>query len=364
VRAFRTIALATVTLLTAACSFQYKMVGKFDAYNEVIVGDLDHNPAAGVAQIDATGENSGIRCTGSSRVTYVPPFSLGCAGQQGTARLRCDDGRVAHAEWTANSCTSGFGYGQLTDGSSFSFTFGLTEEEARASLAEMRPQVASKPNLPVYRPRETRQENGFNTGTGFFVTRSGHLVTNFHVVQDAETVQVQIGDKLIEAEKVHVDPANDVALLKLDIATEALPIAGASRLERADEVFTLGYPSVDIQGQAQKATFGRVNSLSGIMDDIRFLQVDVPVQPGNSGGPLINKRGEVVGVVTMTLDSLVTLRETGALPQNVNYAVKTDYVMPLLKGIDSWEERPQRKELEFKDLAARYRQSVVLVVAR
>ena len=66
--------------------------------------------------------------------------------------------------------------------------------------------------------------------------------------------------------------------------------------------------------------------------DVRFYQVDVPIQPGNSGGPLLNKKGEVAGVITSTLNQITALRLTGSLPQNVNFAVKTDYLLPLIKS--------------------------------
>ncbi len=71
-----------------------------------------------------------------------------------------------------------------------------------------------------------------------------------------------------------------------------------------------------------------MNALSGIKGDVRFFQVDIPVQLGNSGGPLINQRGEVIGIVTATLDEFVALAQSGSLPQNVNYAVKSTYVWP------------------------------------
>lgn len=125
---------------------------------------------------------------------------------------------------------------------------------------------------------------------------------------------------------------------------------------------TLGYPLVALQGQSQKASFGRVNSLSGIQDDIRFIQIDVPVQPGNSGGPLLDNEGNVVGVVTATLNQLVTLRESGTLPQNVNYAVKSDYVIPLLP--DSKEVVIDGRPDEFPDIVLKKESAIVLVVTR
>ncbi len=353
-----------IAILLSACTVRYKMVGKFDNYNELIQGDLVHDLLAGVAQISAETEKTGIKCDGSSRVTYVPPFSMGCNGQKGIARLRCDDGRMANAEWTATSCATGFGYGQTTDGNGFQFTFGLTAEEAISRLAEMTPEVAHKPDLPAYRPKETREEKGFSTGTGFFVTSDGYLVTNFHVIEDSKKIAVTIDGKLKEAVLVKADPANDVALLKIDTTAESLPIPEVAQVARADEVFTLGYPDISIQGQAQKATFGRINALSGIKDDIRFFQVDVPIQPGNSGGPLIDEKGEVIGIVTLTLNAIVSLIDRGSLPQNVNYAVKTDYVVPLLRDIPSWTPSQSPNNKSLKELVAAYEKSVVLVIAR
>ena len=124
----------------------------------------------------------------------------------------------------------------------------------------------------------------------------------------------------------------------------------------------LGYPLVQIQGQALKASFGHVNALSGVKDDPRFLQIDVPVQPGNSGGPLVNEKGDLVGVVTATLDQIVTLKETGVLPQNVNYAVKLQNMRNILTGLPV--TRGGNKPLNFKRLVEEYGGSVFLVVAR
>ncbi|MBL8673709.1 MAG: trypsin-like peptidase domain-containing protein, partial [Rhodospirillales bacterium] len=110
-------------------------------------------------------------------------------------------------------------------------------------------------------------------------------------------------------------------------ATRPLAFASSAGLKRGEDVFTLGYPSPTLQGQAQKATFGRINALSGLRDDPAELQTDVPVQPGSSGGPLLNRRGAVVGVVASSL-----ARTAGAAaPQNVNYAIKSDVVLDFLR---------------------------------
>ncbi len=105
---------------------------------------------------------------------------------------------------------------------------------------------------------------------------------------------------------------NDVALLRVEgFITSSLPVRPTTELRKGDDVIALGYPLVSIQGQEQKATFGRVNALSGATGDDRFLQIDAPIQPGNSGGPLLDAHGNVIGIVTATLNQLETFRAAG-----------------------------------------------------
>ena len=165
------------------------------------------------------------------------------------------------------------------------------------------------------------------------------------------------------------DAENDVALLRADsFRASALPIRPTAEVRKGDGVVALGYPLVSIQGQEQKATFGRVNALSGAMADERFIQVDAPIQPGNSGGPLLDERGNVIGVVTATLNQVETFRAAGVVPQNVNYALRTEFVTKLLGGADSPDPAPSERVLvETPPLVSVVDQaeaSVYLVIAR
>lgn len=360
--------LSLFALLMSGCSVKYKAVGSFDDYNEVFVGDVDHNLLAGSAYIVAETKNSKIKCEGQSYVTYIPPFSLGCAGQRGKAPLRCTDGRKLTIDWVAKSCTTGFGEGTDQNGATFRLAFGLDEEAAKAELAKLSTQVEKNPDLPVYRPKEFRKEKGFSTGTGFFVTTDGYMVTNYHVIEGATSVTVvsPAEKKEFPAAVVQTDPANDIAILKVDAHTSGIPLASSFSGAKGEEVLTLGFPLVALQGQEQKATFGRINALSGIQNDIRFVQVDVPIQPGNSGGPLLNTRGEVIGVVTATLSQIVTLRASGSLPQNVNYAVKIDYITPALNAvkIDRSKVAAATSKLDMAQIVSLRESSVMLVVAK
>lgn len=129
----------------------------------------------------------------------------------------------------------------------------------------------------------------------------------------------------------------------------------------------MGYPLIGLLGQEQKATFGRVNSLSGPLGDFRFIQIDVPIQPGNSGGPLLNKHGQAIGVVVATLNQLEAWKAGGTIPQNVNYAIKSDYALPLIEASVSSQGKTKidkNFEMDYSGLIKYLEKSVILVLAR
>lgn len=360
------LALLGVALLSG-CAVTHKTVGSFDDYDEVFVGDVVSNLMNGTGVIEAEIKKSKIKCSGTSRTTFVPPFSINCSGQRGDAKLRCADGRVLTVDWQTKSCAVGVGEGRDQNGATFRFVFGLDEKTALDELEKQKTLVATKPEFPVYKPKEFRKEKGFSTGTGFFITENGYLITNHHVIEDAKSLSVLSTNpsKELPARLVVSDPANDFAILKVDVISAPIPLASTFTSQKGEEVLTLGYPLIALQGQEQKATFGRINALSGLRDDVRLIQVDVPIQPGNSGGPLLNDKGEVIGVVTATLNQIITLRAAGHLPQNVNYAVKIDYALPLLNSAGlALPRNSAPMKLDMSKIVALRERSVVLVIAK
>jgi S1-C subfamily serine protease len=354
-------------VICCGCTVKYPVVGYFDNYNEVFKGIVDANLLTGGGVIEVQGEVTKLKCRGDSVVTSIP--GIGCKGQSGVAKLYCDDGREVHAKWVALSCTSGFGTGSDQNGNKFSFTFGMTEEEANQYIKREMLIASKKPDLPpAYKPKETRKEKGYSTGTGFFISEDGYLITNYHVVQDAkDIIVITYNNKELKGNFINGNSNEDIALIKVNAVTKALPILKKHNIAKGEEVFTLGYPLVQIQGQEQKASFGRINSLTGIKGDLHFFQIDIPVQPGNSGGPLINTKGQVAGVVTATLDQLVTLKMSGHIPQNVNYAVKSDYLVPLIRHTLGNNWSPMTNQQAKKDMAELIKmteQSVVLIIAK
>ena len=168
-------------------------------------------------------------------------------------------------------------------------------------------------------------------GTGFFVSADGWLVTNQHVVQNAREVDIRTADGTVRtARVVKTDPQTDVALLKMTLTAPAwLPLT-KGEASMGTGVFTVGFPRPTLQGIEPKFTDGTVSSLSGLRDDSHTYQISVPVQPGNSGGPLVHmKSGWAVGVVCAKLNASPGVRDT---PQNVNFAVKSGVVRTLLEA--------------------------------
>ena len=99
-----------------------------------------------------------------------------------------------------------------------------------------------------------------------------------------------------------------------------------------EDITVVGYPLGDLLGTTIKATAGTVSSLTGINNDSAMLQIDASVQPGNSGGPLVDSAGNVIGVVTSKLDDIEMLKQTGSLPQNVNFAIKNSSTLAFLRS--------------------------------
>lgn len=355
-------ALALIALFLTGCMFEYPVVGAFDNHKDIFRGTVYHDALNGTSQIKVTAEPSGVKGQGNSWVTYIPFMSNG-AGQRGRANLSFGDGRMVRAEWTATSLTSGYGRGFDQFGHTFQFTFGMSEEEASSYVDALKRDKTDQPSLPpVYRPKETRKEKGYATGTGFFISKNGHIVTNFHVIEDASDISVVTDEgQTLQATVITSDQANDVAILKVNKDTKGLRLS--AKVEKGDEVLTVGYPQISIQGRESKVTFGNVNALSGIKGDVRYVQIDVPIQPGNSGGPLVNDRAEVVGIVTATLNAVAELRANGTLPQNVNYAVKSDYIAPLIKDIQK-ADTPPSIQLKRKEIVSIVNKEVVLVIAK
>jgi len=192
-------------------------------------------------------------------------------------------------------------------------------------------------SLPRPRHQARRHERGpelVATGSGFFVTTDGHFVTNEHVVEGCGDVRVTEGETSAPAKLLAADPGRDLALLQIDRPTDAASFRGAQKLRPGESVVVIGFPLPGLLTSDPIVTTGIISALAGLHDDRRQLQISAPIQPGNSGGPVLDTSGHIIGVVVAKLDAERVAQVTGALPENVNFALNAEEAKSFLAAHD------------------------------
>lgn len=238
----------------------------------------------------------------------------------------------------------------------------LSEAQKQAAVFKPKAMTATPPKAS-----QPQAPTGLKTyGTGFFITKDGYLLTNLHVIQGARKLVVRRGGESFDAQVIKIDRINDMAVLKVDGEFAPLPLLSSRTVSLGEPVFTIGFPNAAMQGLEPKLTRGEINSLSGAKDDPRHFQMSVAIQPGNSGGALVTDEGNVIGVITRRLNDVNTLERTGLLPQNVNYALKSSFVLAFLEIMPGLVEKldyPAVEEnREFKDIAREVQDATALVL--
>ncbi len=193
------------------------------------------------------------------------------------------------------------------------------------------------PQVERDNPSLNKSEEGITlkAGTGVLLGELGYVLTSYHLLKGAKYSQVTfVNGEKIQASLFIKDGKNDLAFLKLDHYPDLpminITMGDSSQMQIGDEVFTIGYPLSNILGHKPRYSEGVISSLSGMQDNRAMFQVSVPIQSGNSGGPLFNGDGELVGIVSSTLDPENTFRVLGTMPQNVNFAVKSSLVKNMI----------------------------------
>lgn len=245
---------------------------------------------------------------------------------------------------------------------------GIMDSETLAKVSrlvgELQSQMLSGDKLP-FDPAVASNFGG--QGTGFFITQDGYLVTNEHVVSQANLVKIKTSNGLITAEVVLTDPINDLAVLKVEGSFTALPLHEGGNVALGSPVSTVGFPTVGLMGYSPKFAKGEVTSVAGIQDDERYYQISLPVQPGNSGGALVNSKGIVVGVVSAKLDMKAMLEQSNQLPENVNYAVKSVLLINLLKKLPAMKDKLLKADPKLEkpeDVIQRVEKASVLILVK
>jgi S1-C subfamily serine protease len=185
-----------------------------------------------------------------------------------------------------------------------------------------------------------KRQGPLSYGSGFFIDPKGLVVTNYHVVNkqgDLKVVFPGMDDEL-DAELVMTDKRNDLAVLRFRPTPEMMQrlgplpyrVAAPHNVKVGQETVVIGFPLGSDLGRNHKVGTGIISSLSGMRDEPGRMQISNPIQPGNSGGPVFNRKGDIVGVVVAGLDDKYYYEKRGFVPQNVNFAIKLHYLQGLL----------------------------------
>lgn len=195
----------------------------------------------------------------------------------------------------------------------------------------------------------TQHSNEKSSGTGFFVSSNGYIITNNHVVEGAKNIKVTKvggdGYKKYNAKVEVSDKQNDLAIIKItDPSFSTIGVLPYTFKFKAanvgEDCFVLGYPLVSTMGTDIKLTNGIISSRTGFNGNVSEYQMSAPVQPGNSGGPLFDKSGNIIGVVCA--------KHIGA--ENAGYAVKASYIRTLVELLPQNISFPQTNQLAGKTL--------------
>ena len=211
-----------------------------------------------------------------------------------------------------------------------------------------------------------------STGTCFAIANK-IVVTNYHVIAEKQDISVKIGTDFYHTNLVARDGVNDIAVLEItnlpdSVSISPIPIGDASNTNKGDLVYTAGYPLQEILGDDLKISEGIINSKTGPSNDFRMFQISIPIQPGNSGSPLLNEYGHVIGIVTSTLNNQFLFVQTGTIPQNVNFSVKINYLLSITDQIPTLKPKmsyaTDQVVLAASDVVKKYENSIFVISAK
>jgi S1-C subfamily serine protease len=189
----------------------------------------------------------------------------------------------------------------------------------------------------VKAPTQNDEIISASSGSGFAVSSDGYVITNHHVIEGCQKVVVHTKGKELPVTVVTYDPQNDLALLKGDFRPSTVFPLSNNRSELLQDVYVAGFPFGNKVSTSVKVTKGIISSLTGIGNNFSNIQIDAALQSGNSGGPILDEFGNVVGVAVAKLDAKYMFDNFGSIPENTNFGIKSNVVRSIMdsNGVDS-----------------------------
>jgi len=227
------------------------------------------------------------------------------------------------------------------------------------------PATLEKPTVAATPERPPSPAKLFDkTGTGFVISASGHVVTNNHVIDRCvgDIHGNLVGESASTLRVVSTDEMNDLALLQAPGTFKDVATIRNTAVHSGDSIIAIGYPFHGLLTSDFTVTTGIVSSLSGVLNDTRFLQISAPIQPGNSGGPLLDTSGHVVGVVAEKINALKFANVTGNIPENISFAIKTGALRDFLdNSVVPYKTSDPATELKTTEIASAARAYTMLI---
>ena len=233
-----------------------------------------------------------------------------------------------NSEWSGDKYVGGYKDGKQNGQGTYFFADGTVETGLWES-GEFQGAVTSPEVVENVNPDETRE---VASGTGFYVSEDGHIITNHHVIDGCMDIKVQSQGELIPTIRLAEDKQNDLALLKVSQEPQYVFALSSDSPYPLQEIVVAGFPFGDRYSSTLKFTKGIVSSLAGLGDNYSEIQIDAALQQGNSGGPIIDEYGNVVAVAVAKLDAKYMFENFGIIPENTNFGVKASAARNLLEA--------------------------------
>ena len=244
--------------------------------------------------------------------------------------------------------------------------------QANPALAAAAPRPAATAPGPVPQaptpattlPPQEPASHKTSAGSGVIVSKEGLVLTNAHVVELCRTITVKTGDgPALVASLAAKDAGNDLALLKTSLrGVDVARFREDRPLRSGDDVVVVGYPLSSLLSNEANVTSGVISAMAGMHGDVRHYQITAPVQKGNSGGPLADTSGNVIGIVSSKLNAMKIAGQTGDIPQNINFAIKSELARKFLDNYSvAYATGPANAPMSAADVGERIKRVTVFV---